>query len=558
MIAGFGLTKMLLARHRIGLCVTAAYLGAAVSVLLMFGEEGISANLAGLIFLGMIVAGFYLLAVFLHSDSDVATPGSTYPSRWFTLPVKTADLVLWPVLSGLLCMGGVSYLLGVALRASGFAFDSLLATLVVASLLTSMQAVFWFPIGIRYSKLVLAVLVATGIILITLSDVIWKTDHEVRAGMFLAVILGSIALTWIGVARARIGGSIVGEFSPRASVRLRESSEPFRTPFQAQTWYEWRQHGWILPLIVFVFYLLFLIPIIWEDTSSPLHFLGKGPDSTVLAVPTYLLVYYTLVVFLMVAFAWVVGFGMKRTDVWRNDGSLHLFFATRPLTDEALVGAKFKVAFMSALAAWGVLVLGSLPLLLSPAGNMAGDVLVGQAGTILSELPKYLTAGTVVRILSILGILFFLTWRNLVIGFWTELSGNLTLRYLQPLASTVIYATLSFIPPRWTDTLTWLFLTMVCLVVTKYLLSSWVAIGLVRKGVMSLKSVGIALATHLLILALVGIAVHYATAPMFAEVVGKNSQTDQIAATLPWLVLWYVPLTRVLLAVKVLSWNRHR
>src|SRR5947209_15866698 len=87
-------------RHRRGLSALLAWL-AGVSVLYRALPAGDLAWLAGAACVPFAAAIPYLLAAFSFGfEADVAARASGYPRRMFTLPVRTATLVAWPMLYG--------------------------------------------------------------------------------------------------------------------------------------------------------------------------------------------------------------------------------------------------------------------------------------------------------------------------------------------------------------------------------------------------------------------------------------------------------------------------
>ena len=46
----------------------------------------------------LVLCALYLAAVFAHGfDTDLATAGTAFPARMFTLPVQTGALAGWPL-----------------------------------------------------------------------------------------------------------------------------------------------------------------------------------------------------------------------------------------------------------------------------------------------------------------------------------------------------------------------------------------------------------------------------------------------------------------------------
>lgn len=559
-MVGLGLARALFVRHKLGLALTLAFLLIASVSMLVVGKEKMPVLPTLIFFVGFVITGFYLLAVFLHSDSDVATPGSTYPTHYFTLPVKTSELVLWPVLSGIAIVGGITFLVSFAIDKAHYDFNFVGATFVMVTLLTTMQAVFWFPVGIPYSKLVLSVSVITGLFFLGIAPSVWKIEVALQHKLYLAVIMASIAATWVGVAKARTGRSVIGAIRPNFSlIKSKVRSKAFPSPFQAQVWYEWRQQGKILPYIALTFIVIFLGVSLTNDTLSPLGYMYDQVTGTAPMASTFLSVYYPMILVLVGVFSWVVGFGMKRTEVKRNDGSFHLFFSTRPLSDENLVWAKFVVVAKSCAITWGLLLLSTLPLLAGPSAVYSREGTLTSPGSLIGILPNFITPQLALNALSIAVILYFFSCRNFIIGFWTELSGNSALRYLQPFASIILYALVASMPKDMQKDLTWLPWVLGSLVAAKYAFSGWLGLRLIREQTIGVRSLSWIITGHLVLLVIMGAcAFNLLALPLQEQLRNPHPSNVFTALNIVLATLWYVPLTRILLAINSLSANRHR
>lgn len=558
MNGGMGVLTSLFGRHRIGLLITLAFLSVASAIVLVVGKERMPDFGGLLVFLGFTIALFYLVAVFLHSDSDVATPGSTYPTYYFTLPVKTSELALWPVLGGIIFVGLLTFGVSFAIDKAHYSFNYIGATFVVVSLLTTMQAVFWYPIGIPYSKLVLSIAVIVGLFLLGFSRSIWGIGEGVQTGIYIAVISISVGIAWLGVVKARSGLSIFNLSNLHMSVGDRLNLPPFSNPNSAQLWYEWRQQGRLFPGITLAFVLIFVAVSYTNDTLSPLDVLATSTEVMPTA-STFLSVFYRMMIVLLPVFAWVVGFGMKRTELKRGDGSFHLYFATRPLADSSMVWAKFRVALKSTMWAWTFMVLATIPFLFTPAGRYVNGHSSGPEGMLYQILPEFLTPQILVMVLCGLLGFMFLSWRNLVVGLWTELSGNINLRYLQPFSSILIYIGVISLPSWVFKDMTWFAYLVVGLLVLKFALAIKVGFSMRTQGLLTNRQL-VLNATYYVtcVLVLYGCAC-VVLGPTIAE--RQNAFSQELLwnhFNLLLVVLWWVPIVRILLATKMLSLNRHR
>lgn len=244
MSVGLAMTRVLVDRHRRGLIAGGLYMTVFTILIAAFGEPKLPYFGAFLLFVGLLVCSFYLTAVFLHSDSDVAIPGSTYPAHYFTLPVPTRDLVFWPVLTGIVVLGGSTFLLCLTAQYGGYPISAVETTVFMIALLTVLQAIFWSPVGISYSKLLLTIFAIGGLIALSYTPTLLGISSLTKCGLFVAISAGAVAITALGVARARRGESWIS-VRPRLKeaemrTRLLKMLPPFRGPAQAQFWYEWR------------------------------------------------------------------------------------------------------------------------------------------------------------------------------------------------------------------------------------------------------------------------------------------------------------------------------
>lgn len=571
MNAGLAVTKTLLIRHRVGLPVVAGYMALSAIVFLTWRKSGIALPISIVLLIGLAICGFYLTSVFLHTDADVATPGSTYPPHYFTLPVKTTVLVIWPVLVSLICVGGGTMLMCMALAKAGFDIDVYSATLLSVSSLTALQAIFWYPLGIPYSKLVLTLAMIGVLIAVTFASSIFEWPNAVRMVSFLVISLVSVWVTAIGVGRARIGESATRQirFRERTDKRKKLSLKPrFLNAEKAQLWYEWRQHGTTLPILTAIVTGLFFIPYGWSNTLSPVYAL-KLPDSNVLpTVPTFILVYYPVLLMLMPVYSWAIGCGAKRTDLKRGERTFQLFFGTRPMRDESMIWSKLKVASLSTLAAWGVLVIGTIPILFVKCGHyLPVNYQTGQSERpdrlyidglpLYQTLAPYMTKEALVFIASIIFVALFFTLRNYIIGFWSEVSGRLLFKYFQPaVGAVVVGATIAWATTwRKSPPIEDFVMVFAALASLKLVLSVVLAFQNYKSGLMQARSLMLLALVYVSLTAALSYFGNIAFGP-FVAAFGWDKLSGLIFVIL--LSICYVPLLRILISVPALSLNRHR
>jgi hypothetical protein len=158
-------------------------------------------------------------------------------------------------------------------------------------------------------------------------------------------------------------------------------------------------------------------------------FMGLDPDMTVLPRALFHGLYAVRVSIMgfalfalpavTVFFAQIVGTGLHASDQRRKDLSLNPFFAVRPITTAALIGAKLKLAAWSTLAAWAVLLafeivwLALLPVWEGPRDTTLGALILRHA-----TVNGTLAAGMIVLMLMLW------TWKNQIQGLAPDYSGR--------------------------------------------------------------------------------------------------------------------------------------
>src|SRR5262245_637863 len=223
-------------RHRVGLtatafCVFLAVVACAVVRATLGPGEAIQA--CGEAVIPLAVCALYLAAVFAFGfDCDLATAGTAFPSRMFTLPVRTAALAGWPMAFGALAVGSLWLITAsLILRPAGLDVPLWWPALLTGADLAWRQPLAWWPCGLAWLRIVVALVVAhlpiTGTMLALRLDV-----PEWAVSLLLVVALAAgMVLAWAGVARAR-GGDIaswrwmtnVGAWFVSRSSRLRSGS----------------------------------------------------------------------------------------------------------------------------------------------------------------------------------------------------------------------------------------------------------------------------------------------------------------------------------------------
>ena len=480
----------------------------------------------------------YYLAVFSFGFSgDLAARQSIFPARMFTLPVRTETLVLGPMAHGTVAVAVLVQAATMLARwpwgvDTPFVWPALLAAVFLAWT----QALTWMPYGLRGVRVIVTVLW-----LMALDTVVLLAMHfKVSEPVMLAILLPQLPLAYLtacyAVARARRGD--VPDWRPGA-MRTAEVAETaptvragFASPARAQLWFEWGRHGRTLPSLVAIL-LPFELSLLWIAQGA----LG-------LALEILLITLFTPV--LVAAFA--AKTGSKANPQARDSYAMSPFIATRPLPSADLIAAKLKMALLSTLATW-VLVLVAIPVALKWSGTW--PMVMERMGR-LADLVG--TPRTIVLVsLLVLGLMAS-TWKQYVQGLYIGLTGR------EWITKTMLIVVLAFvivvgpavqyvIDHNNARAVLWNSLPAIVatLAAGKLIAAALVAAPLTRSGLLRDRTLvrGAALWTAA-VFALYGVLSWLVSGPLVPEYF------------LVLLAMVAVPLARVSAAPLALAWNRHR
>ena len=357
----------------------------------------------------MSVTFFYLLAAFSFGlAGDLASRQSIYPARMFALPITTRALAGWPMLYGAAVMA--SLWLGTALLARVWEVQLPFiwpALLLVVSLAWT-QALTWMPYGLPGLRVVVVVLWLTALDAVVLLAIHFQASEP----LMVAILVPQLPLAWLtarfALTRARRGD--LPDWREKFARRERTAGEAlthrrhaFASPARAQTWFEWRRHGWSLPGLVAL-----LLPF----ELAFLFVVRHDPPAVVLEILFFIL----LTPPFMAAFA-AAEVSRASPDA-RDSSGVTPFLATRPLTSAALVAAKLKMAIWSTLAAW-LMVVTLLPL---------GLILSGTWPMVIERVSRlasiFGTPRAIVILLLVFSGLLVATWMLLVQSLYIGLTGR--------------------------------------------------------------------------------------------------------------------------------------
>lgn len=398
-------------RHRwglIGLLATVFTLGAIKLAVLLTGEhlEVDDVTFALLVPVPLAATFMYLLAVFTFGIAgDLAARESMYPPRMLTLPVSSAALAGWPMLYGCLSMT----LLWFAMRIAGIfppdvEVPKYWPALFAASLLAWTQALTWMPYPFRGMRIVISIVLLISIDVVVFTALEYKTSESTMLLLLAPLMPLAYVAAWWAVSRARRGDvpdfAIARRFAPRftRSAPLRD----FRSAGRAQLWFEWRQYGRALPL---------LVAIVLPFGLALLFLFYQTPVIVVEIVLVSLLLPPFMAIFVAATTA-------KSSSNASESYGITPFIAARPLEDRALVVAKWQAAMLSTLAAW-MIVAVAVPVALT--WSDAAEPIIKIVRDVDGALgrPRAIILG-----LLILAGLIGSTWKQLVQGLYIGMSGR--------------------------------------------------------------------------------------------------------------------------------------
>ena len=495
-------------------------------------------GMAGLLIAPFMMTFMYFVAGFSFGlAGDLAARQSIYPARMFARPVTTAALAGWPMLYGTAAMASLWLTMALFARWSWrIDLPLIWPALLAAAFLAWMQALAWMPYGLPGLRLVVAVLW-----LVSLDAVIMLALHfKAPEPLMVAFLAPQLPLAYLAarhaVARARRGdipdwrAMFVRQQIAGVPPNRRDS---LASPARAQVWFEWRQHGWSLPVWVGILLPFELALLFLADTNAPS------------------LVYYTLLVVLLtppVIAAFVAATVSKSDPHARDVYGMTPFIATRPLTSAALVAAKLTMTVWTTLAAW-LLVLVAIPLVLTLSGTWQAVIEPANRGIDAIGTPRAI----VIAMLLLSGLLAS-TWKQLVQGLYIGLTGRAwlikvnaalllsILVVIGPLADWI--AENKYVLAALWDALPWIVAGLMCV---KMSVAAWIATRLYHSRLVSNRTLVTGAAVWLVaVLTLRALLVWLVDTPLIP------SYLFTLVAILA------IPLARLSAAPLALAWNRHR
>jgi hypothetical protein len=405
------LSRQIWSRHRLGMAIVFAILAAGAVLFEVLPPESLGPAQAAFLSFQFFFALIYVAAVFSYGfDAALERPESGFPKRQFTLPVRTAALVGWPMLQGmavvaLLWAGWAHFVM----RPSGIAVAIGSTALQAAALVAVLQTLLWWPFGLAWVRVVFA------IIFLTLLALLPKIADSFEIGgawvpvSFAALIPVSYLAAVAGVARARRGDT-PRWWSARATVAPRQlrARAPFASPSAALLWFERRRHLRMFVLAIGGILGLYL----------PMTFLvAEVPENYVTLVVNFLM--------LPILLAPILGSTTGRPGTsTANASALSPFLAARPVSSAAIVAAKLKLAALGCLVAWAMVLLAMCIWLLQSDAprHFAGW---WERGPVAAGRQWEVAAGIVALALWLL----LMSWRLAVNNFCFSLAGRAWIYY---------------------------------------------------------------------------------------------------------------------------------
>jgi len=527
-------------RHRWGLIATAACVAIAVAAsagVRACRDPGDALQLCGMLVMPLFACALYLASVFAHGfDTDLVTAGTAFPSRMFTLPVPTGALVGWPIAYGAAALALLWLVIaGLILRPAGLDVPLWWPAVMVAAVLAWMQALVWWPFGLAWVRIVVALLVVH--LPISATMVALKLDvpeWAIAAGLGVALLVGLMA-AWLGVARARCGVVPSWEWLTNVGTsidqRARRRSQ-FGSASRALAWYERRRHGLALPLMVVLIVPICMLSFFLEEITPQMMVRNLG-----LAV-------------MVAVFCAGMGAGqVGRNNTWvREHYGLSSFAATRPVTTAAMVAAKLRAAARTTLVAWGLL-LAMVAVSLFASGNHR------LLGSMIGAWLEVRTTAEVIAAVLVAGVLLVLfTWKRMVESLMLEMIGREWVVKVMVFAGLFLGLNLAvlglyvFVHPEYHDAvravMPWVVAALACL---KLFLGAVAIRALRRKRLVADRTLLILGATWLTLFAV-----------LFGTLAWLVPSDVAPPYTLAPGVLLLMPLARLSAMPLALDWNRHR
>jgi|SRR5712692_8953324 len=514
-------------RHRWGLLAVIGFMFVLAIIKLVILERGQRVDLDDLRFAFVVIVPLtatfmYFLAMFSFGLSgDLAARQSMYPARMFSLPVTNSALAGLPMLYGISAMAILWFGTRLfALWPSDVHVPVFWPALLGASLLAWTQALTWMPYPLRGLRVIITVL---WLVLID-TVVMVALNSKASEPVMLAILAPHVPLAYLA-ARFAVSRGRRGDVPDwlRGQISRSVRRDPFRSPARAQLWFEWRQYGRSLPL---------LIAILLPFEPALLFAFRQTPELIFETLVFVLLTSPCMAIFV----ATTVSYGLTP------------FSATRPLTNVSLIAAKLKATMWSTLVAW-LLVLVAIPLALR---------FSGAAPAVMERAHRFVEVFGTPRAIAIvllgLAALMASTWKQLVQSLYIGMSGR---EWVVKTSVFVALTLLAVILPlaalisrsKYAMAVLWNVFPLIAAVLVCFKLAAgvWIAMRLHDKRLLSDRTLVIgAVCWDVAVFAVYGLLVWIVPLVLIGNYV------------LALVAILEVPLARLAAAPLALAWNRHR
>jgi hypothetical protein len=493
----------------------------------------------------MLFGVVYLVTVFVFEGKDLAARESGFPAYTWVLPVRTVELVGWPMVFGVVQVAIAWVLLArLVMNPMGVPAASAWPAALLGAVVASVQAMLWAPWPVPFARVVGVCCVVVALVTVGVGGrEAWGISEGMLIAIYSVVISVSFAIALRGVGRARHGEEARWQWVPGLLVGGKGSGEvrrgrPFASAAGAQLWMEWKRNGVMLVLACCGMWALMLAPILWQWRYGE-GLLGVDAKKIVMQVGILLTIPILL--------SMVMGAGPRRTLSSKRDLSMSSFMATRPIGVGTFVRAKLWGAALSTALVWGVALVMVGLLMLFPVTIEGRTV---PMGAIVAEAA---TGRQVIVACAVLVGLILVTWKFQTEGIFVGVFGRAWVAQTYSIGvgafcvgMCVVGAWLVNRPDLWDATARVTRWGAVALCVAKIGVWAWVMRELVRRGFASRAMVAWGSAAWVgLVVALSAVA--WVLTP------GEVKREMIVAG-----VVLVVPLVRLGAAPLALAGNRHR
>jgi hypothetical protein len=359
----------------------------------------------------LIIACIHLLGVFTYGPTDFGASSSGFPRYMMVQPMRTRSLVGWPMLYGALTASVLWVLTFHAILLPDqpkVPFGIFFGGFFIASL-AWFQVCAWisFPFPILRAMFMVLLIVALA------GGGFWAKLHGLSgmasAAGYLLVALLAYAAGTVGLARARRGEGQSWSLAPLLERWLTcwSRTKPFRSPLRAQLWYELRRNSLYPAAMTLFIFLPMLLPLLGKQ-RRPLDIEGYSINARMLV--GFLMI--VTPIFLAGAFSAAVG----KFDFWSNKApTFTSFFATRAFSTINFVLTKWLAVAMGTVVLWAI-ILAFISVFFATSTAAERSQILHVFG------PSVPTATG--RMILVFLLLFFLTWRTQVTGFFIPMFGR--------------------------------------------------------------------------------------------------------------------------------------